>query len=69
MNWADDSSFTPLMKAAEDGNIVGVQRVIQAGADVNKRDKDGYTALIWAGFGGHYECTELLLNAGADVNA
>ena len=68
VNWTDDSSFTPLMRAAKDGYIEGVQSLIQAGADVNKMDKDDYTTLIWAGFGGHYECMELLLNAGADVN-
>ena len=69
VNWTDDSTFTPLMRAAKDGYIDGVQRLIHAGADVNKRDKDDYSALILAGFGGHYECMELLLNAGADVNA
>ena len=69
VNWADHSSFTPLMKAVEDGYIVGVHKLIQAGADVNKRDKDDYTALILAISAGHYECMALLLNAGADVNA
>ena len=69
VNWAGDDSFTPLMTAAKEGYVEGVQRLIQAGAGVNIRDKDHDTALILAGFGGHYECIELLLNAGADVTA
>ena len=69
VTWADDSSNTPLMRAAKDGYVDGVQKLIQTGADVNTKDKKGYTALILAAFDGHYECIELLLNAGADVTA
>ena len=69
MNWADDSSNTPLMRAAKNGYVDCVQKLIQTGADVNTKDKKGYTALILAAFHGHYECIELLLNAGADVTA
>ena len=57
------------MRAAEDGYVVGVQKLIQAGADVNRRNRYDLTALILAGSDGHYKCIELLLNAGGDATA
>ena len=68
MNWRDESTFTSLIRAAEYGYVYGVQRLIQAGADVNRRVEDNKTALMLAGSEGHDKCVELLLNAGADVN-
>ena len=37
VNWADDSSFTPLMRAAENSCVKGAEMLIQAGADVNRK--------------------------------
>ena len=68
VNWRDDSTFTPLVRAAEYGYVYGVQRLIQAGADVNRRGEDNKTALMLAGSEGYDKCVELLLDAGADVN-
>ena len=70
VNSADGSNynFTPLMTAAWVNYVHGVQRLIQAGAGVNRRSKDNKTSLILAGAEGHDKCVELLLNAGADVN-
>ncbi len=45
------------------------QMLIDAGADVNTRDKNGETALMWASAKGDSERVKLLINAGADVNA
>ena len=42
--------------------------LIDAGADVNIKDKDGSTALMWASDNGHTETVKLLIDAGADVN-
>ena len=40
VNWVDDSSFTLLIRAAENGYVHGVEKLIQAGADVNKRSEE-----------------------------
>lgn len=38
--------ITPLMKAAERGNVDVIKRLLSAGADVHARDEDGRTALF-----------------------
>ena len=59
---------TQLMKAAKSGNEWQVKRLLEAGADTNIKDKDGWTALMYAvRYNEGLECVELLLNAGADI--
>src|SRR4030042_5134288 len=45
-----------------------VKLLLQNGADVNAKDKDGQTALMAASLMGHAEVVTLLVNKGADVN-
>ena len=45
-----------------------VNKLLEAGADVNSRDTEGSTALIIAAKSGDTECLKSLLKAGADVN-
>jgi ankyrin repeat protein len=51
-----------------------VKLLLNAGADVNAKAKDGRTALIWAARrdwavrDNHAEAVQVLLDAGADVN-
>ena len=60
---------TALMRAAEAGDAESVQRLIDAGANVNATDMSGRTALMWAALGGHAGVVRLLLYAGADAYA
>jgi len=58
-----------LQKAVEDNDIDQVKLLLNAGTDVNAKDRDGATAIHMAAFHGHTEMVELLLDRGADVNA
>ena len=50
-------------------NLNFVQKVIQVGADVNWKDKDGNTALNLAADLGEVECVEKLIESGAEINS
>lgn len=52
--------------AAMRGDRTAVQRLIDAGGDVNAAQADGATALHWAAYHGDAELTRLLLAAGAN---
>ena len=43
--------------------------LLDAGADVNLKNKDGWTALMSAIDGGNVECIKCLVGRGADVNS
>ena len=58
-----------LVEAGSRNDLKRVQQLLETGADVNSKDKDGATALIEASFKGHAEMVRLLLEKGADVNA
>ena len=60
--WAD--LCDELIQAAEDGNWAEVERLIEAGADVNVQNNYGNIALMYAAEG-YIEIVELLINAGA----
>ena len=55
--------------AAEQGDIKAVKQHLDAGTDVNAKDKYGRTPLDEAARKGHKEIAKLLIVAGADVNA
>ena len=56
--------------AASGDDIEAVKEFLDAGKDVNAKDKGlGATPLHWAIFKGHKEIAELLISEGADVNA
>jgi cytohesin len=59
----------PIHDAARDGDLAGVQELLDAGADVNAKDNDGWTPLHIAASKNHREIVELLIAKGADVNA
>ena len=55
-----------IITASKEGNPEIVQRLIEAGLDVNDRDTGGYKALHWACQHGRVDIARLLLEAGAD---
>lgn len=58
---------TPLMIAAEQGNLEIVKELIKNGANCNLEDLDNWTALISASKEGHVHVVEELLKYGASV--
>jgi ankyrin repeat protein len=61
--------LTPLMRAADRGQLEEVRSLLKAGADVNEKDAIGLTALILAAGADHVDVVQALLAAGADPNA
>ena len=71
VNARDDqnSSSTPLHKAAANNHKDIVELLIATGAQVNAKDKLGSTALHWAAYNGHKDIVDLLIAGGAQVSA
>ena len=63
-----DGKYTPLMRAADNGNIEIARMLIEAGAEVNWVSINGYTALTEAAVKGHTDMVRLLAEEGADLN-
>lgn len=55
-------------KAAIDGDLTVIQAGLEAGADVDAKDKYGQTALMLAAPRGHEAIVRRLIDAGADLN-
>lgn len=53
----------------DDARLPMVTLLVDAGADLNARDRDGWTALMWASWSNLPKVTAKLLALGADVNA
>lgn len=62
---------TPLMRAAEEGHLAEVRRLLRKGANVNAKIEElgGLDALMLAARRGHLEVVKVLLKAGADPNS
>jgi ankyrin repeat protein len=64
----DSDGDTPLIKAAQTGNIKEMTTLINASAQLNATNKKGITALMHAACWQNASIAEILLNAGADIN-
>ena len=69
LNPADSEGRTPLHRAAENESVLGVRKLLQAGADPNTADREGVTPLHLAVQSDSPETVHYLLEAGADPNA
>jgi ankyrin repeat protein len=58
-----------LLGAARDGDVAGVRRALDAGADIEARDADGRTALLIAAALDLVDVATVLVSRGANVNA
>jgi ankyrin repeat protein len=69
-NAEDARGWTPLILAAQTGNVAMVRTLISAGANVNHRTstKRGSTALCFGVGGGNLDVVRAFLDSGADVN-
>lgn len=65
----DENDNTLLILAAVNGDKQGVKDLLEAGADVNIRNKWGMSALMYAAEGDHPGIVDVLLEGGADINA
>ena len=58
-----------LLVAAVKGDTATIRALVNAGANVNAKGKDGYTALMYAASWENADTVKALLDAGASVNA
>ena len=67
-NEKDTNGQTLLMKAAKAGNEWQLKLLIDSGADINLKDKDGWTALMYAvRYQESLSAVNLLVNANAEI--
>ena len=64
----EENKDTALTLAAKENNANSVSVLIDYGAYVNHKDKDGLNALFWAAYRGNAVIAEMLLKEGAFVN-
>ncbi|SMD15562.1 ankyrin repeat domain-containing protein [Sporomusa malonica] len=64
-SYRKNDGFTPLHAAAAYGRSVVVKQLLDKGADVNGRDKEGQTALMKAVWNSHADVVATLLQKGA----
>jgi ankyrin repeat protein len=64
----DGGGYTPLIRAAESGELRVVDWLVGQGADVNAQNRRRATALLQAVWFHQIDCAKRLLSAGADPN-
>ena len=66
LDWQDKySGATALIHAAAEGHVEILQMLIDAKANLDLKDKDGFTALMRAAERGRMNMVQMLIDAGA----
>jgi ankyrin repeat protein len=65
----DEYGGTPLHWAAWYGHVEIARLLLQNGAEVNAKERNGWTPLHWAAYRGHFDILHLLVENGADLEA
>lgn len=63
------AAYDGLFRAAHEGDVAGIERLVAEGADVDARDSRGRTPVHVAAFASEDEALRSLAEAGADMNA
>ncbi len=63
-----DASVDSLVQAAKDGDAQKIRALVEAGADVDHADANGWTPLFWTIKNRHIKAAAELVTAGARVN-
>lgn len=63
------AAYDGLFRAAHEGDVAGIERLVAEGADVDARDSRGRTPAHVAAFASKDEALRALATAGADMNA
>jgi len=63
------AAFEGLLRAAHEGDVLLVRRLVEQGADINIRDPKGRTPIHVAAFASKANALKALAEAGADMNA
>ena len=64
-----EAATARLLTGAKAGNLIQVNEALEAGADVNAKDKGGWTPLRWAARNGYTDIVKTLIDTGANVHA
>lgn len=64
----DEYGTTHLMRAVQENEFTAVRQLMEAGADVNARNKAGWTPLMYAAHNANIPILHLLLQSGSRVN-
>ncbi|MBO6855138.1 MAG: ankyrin repeat domain-containing protein [Marivivens sp.] len=63
------AAYDGLFRAAHEGDVAGIERLVAQGADVDARDRRGRTPVHVAAFASEDEALRALAEAGANMNA
>ena len=67
VNTRNKAHQTPLILAAHHGDVEANEALMDAGAELEAADGNGWTALTWASYREHDHTASILLSRGADI--